>query len=127
MNIATLQDLTEYFTRFFPKKYKGFFVDVGCFHPIKYNNTYRLYRKGWRGVNIDIDAIKIEGLKYPVGPISTIANSVIVNMIKVRVAELLTQKGQPPYVLTSAQVVGVEEAKESFEGVYREHRRRTNR
>lgn len=49
--------------RHFPKKYKGFFVDVGCFHPVKYNNTYRLYKKGWRGVNIDIDSIKIAGFK----------------------------------------------------------------
>ncbi|MCB0566748.1 MAG: FkbM family methyltransferase [Phaeodactylibacter sp.] len=47
--------------RQFHKGYKGIFVDVGCFHPVKYNNTYRLYRKGWRGVNIDIDKIKIEG------------------------------------------------------------------
>lgn len=47
----------------FPKKAKGFFVDVGCFHPVKYNNTYRLYQKGWRGVNIDIDDIKIQGFK----------------------------------------------------------------
>ena len=49
--------------RHFPKRYKGFFVDVGCFHPVKYSNTYRLYRKGWRGVNIDIDSIKIAGFK----------------------------------------------------------------
>lgn len=49
--------------RHFPKHYKGFFVDVGCFHPVKYSNTYRLYRKGWRGVNIDIDSIKIAGFK----------------------------------------------------------------
>lgn len=47
--------------RWFPKKHKGFFVDVGCFHPIKYNNTYYFYKKGWRGINIDIDSIKIEG------------------------------------------------------------------
>ena len=47
--------------RQFHKGYKGFYVDVGCFHPVKYNNTYRLYRRGWRGVNIDIDTIKIEG------------------------------------------------------------------
>lgn len=47
--------------RYFPKRYKGFFVDVGCFHPVKYNNTYKLYKKGWRGVNIDIDSIKIAG------------------------------------------------------------------
>jgi len=48
--------------KFFPKKnFKGFYVDVGCFHPVKYNNTYKLYRKGWRGINIDVDDIKIEG------------------------------------------------------------------
>lgn len=48
-------------SRFFPKDYRGFFVDVGCFHPKKYNNTWRLYKKGWRGINVDIDSIKIEG------------------------------------------------------------------
>lgn len=47
--------------RYFAKDYKGLFVDVGCFHPVKHSNTYRLYRRGWRGVNIDIDPIKIEG------------------------------------------------------------------
>lgn len=47
--------------RLFPKKFKGFFVDVGCFHPKKMNNTWTLYRKGWRGINVDIDSIKIEG------------------------------------------------------------------
>lgn len=50
--------------RMFPKKYKGFFVDVGCFHPTKYNNTYAFYKKGWRGVNIDIDRIKIKGFNW---------------------------------------------------------------
>jgi hypothetical protein len=47
-------------TRLFPSHYKGVYIDVGCFHPKKYNNTYRLYKKGWRGINIDIDKIKIE-------------------------------------------------------------------
>lgn len=47
--------------RLFNKKYTGFFVDVGCFHPKKYNNTWRLYKRGWRGINIDIDLIKVEG------------------------------------------------------------------
>ncbi len=32
---------------------KGFFVDVGAHHPIRFSNTYALYRKGWRGINID--------------------------------------------------------------------------
>jgi len=44
----------------FPADYQGFFVDVGCFHPFKFNNTWLLYKRGWRGVNIDIDDIKIE-------------------------------------------------------------------
>lgn len=47
--------------RLFGKGYKGFFVDVGCFHPKKYSNTWQLYKKGWRGINIDIDPIKIDG------------------------------------------------------------------
>ena len=32
---------------------KGFFVDVGAFHPVKYSNTYHFYKKGWSGINID--------------------------------------------------------------------------
>lgn len=35
------------------RKSKGTFVDVGAFHPIQYSNTYALYKKGWRGINID--------------------------------------------------------------------------
>ena len=31
--------------RLFKKKKSGFFVDVGCYHPIKFNNTYKLYNK----------------------------------------------------------------------------------
>lgn len=46
--------------KIFSKNTTGFFVDVGCFHPKKNNNTYQLYKKGWRGINIDIDSIKIE-------------------------------------------------------------------
>jgi hypothetical protein len=42
---------------------QGFFVDVGCFHPKKYSNTYRWYLKGWRGVNIDLDTVKIEAFQ----------------------------------------------------------------
>jgi FkbM family methyltransferase len=49
--------------RLFKKQKSGFFVDVGCYHPIKFNNTYKLYKRGWRGVNIDIDSIKILGFK----------------------------------------------------------------
>lgn len=31
----------------------GFYVDVGAHHPMRFSNTYALYRQGWRGINID--------------------------------------------------------------------------
>jgi FkbM family methyltransferase len=31
----------------------GVFIDIGAHHPIKYSNTYKLYKAGWRGLNID--------------------------------------------------------------------------
>ena len=33
--------------------YRGFYVDIGAFDPIVSSNTYLLYRRGWRGINID--------------------------------------------------------------------------
>ena len=49
--------------RIFKKKKNGVFIDVGCNHPIKYNNTYLLYKKGWRGINIDLDKTSIDQFK----------------------------------------------------------------
>lgn len=37
----------------FRKQKSGFYVDIGCYHPILYSNTYALYTKGWRGLAID--------------------------------------------------------------------------
>jgi FkbM family methyltransferase len=34
----------------------GFFVDVGAHAPKWYSNTFLLYQKGWRGINIDATA-----------------------------------------------------------------------
>lgn len=39
--------------RLFPDQLKGFYVDIGAHHPTKFSNTYLLYLKGWRGVNVD--------------------------------------------------------------------------
>jgi hypothetical protein len=39
--------------RIFRNLDKGLFVDIGAHHPIRFSNTYALYLKGWRGVNID--------------------------------------------------------------------------
>jgi hypothetical protein len=32
---------------------KGRFIDIGCYHPIMWSNTFLLYMYGWRGINID--------------------------------------------------------------------------
>jgi hypothetical protein len=39
--------------RFLQEKEKGFYIDIGAHHPTRFSNTYLLYLKGWRGVNID--------------------------------------------------------------------------
>lgn len=72
-------------------------------------------------------AVHVPNLRTPVGPTSTVANSVIVNMLKVRVAELLTEAGQPPLVLTSSHFVGPEESARLFEATYDDYRSRVRR
>jgi len=41
---------------FLPKDKIGTYVDVGAYHPIQYSNTYRLYRRGWKGVVVEPNA-----------------------------------------------------------------------
>ena len=45
---------------YFKDKKKGFYIDVGCFHPLNRNNTYLLYLNEWRGINIDISQFSID-------------------------------------------------------------------
>ncbi len=68
--------------------------------------------------------VSLDGLETPVGPGSTVAGVAIVNEIKVRVAELLVEAGQPPSVLTAGSVVGAERSRELFDAAYDEHGRR---
>ena len=49
--------------RFFRKKNNGFYVDIGCYHPTKGSLTYFLYKKGWRGLNVDLSKISIDLFK----------------------------------------------------------------
>jgi len=49
---------------YFKSKNKGFYVDVGCYHPLQRNNTMLLYQKGWRGINIDISDFSIKLFKF---------------------------------------------------------------
>ena len=39
---------------YFKDKKDGFYLDVGCYHPIKFSNTALLYNRGWQGINIDM-------------------------------------------------------------------------
>ena len=50
--------------KYFKNKNTGFYVDVGCYHPLKLNNTMLLYQKGWRGINIDISDFSIKLFKF---------------------------------------------------------------
>ena len=38
---------------YLPSVEHGFYVDVGCFHPIKLSNTAYFHEKGWHGINVD--------------------------------------------------------------------------
>ena len=49
--------------RFFKKTSKGFYVDVGAYHPIKGSLTYDLYKNNWTGMNIDLSKISIDLFK----------------------------------------------------------------
>lgn len=68
--------------------------------------------------------INIPGLTTPVAPGSTVGGVLLINTIKVAVAKLLTEAGQPPKVLTASCIVGNEKAKELFESAYDEHAHR---
>jgi uncharacterized phosphosugar-binding protein len=71
--------------------------------------------------------VRIEGLDTPVGPGSTVSNVAIVNCIKVRVAQLLTERGAMPPVITRVSEVGAERSRELFDAAYDEHARRIAR
>jgi uncharacterized phosphosugar-binding protein len=71
--------------------------------------------------------VEIPGLATPVGPGSTIGNTALANALKCRVAELLTEMGQPPLVLTSSLRVGEAESARLFDAAYDDHRERVSR
>ena len=52
-----------YVNDYFKKKI-GFYVDVGAYHPLELNNTFLLYKRGWNGINIDINSLSIDYFNY---------------------------------------------------------------
>jgi uncharacterized phosphosugar-binding protein len=71
--------------------------------------------------------VPVDGLPTPVAPGSTIAAVGIANEIKAQTAVLLAERGALPPVLTSAALVGQEEASRLFDAAYAEHARRLAR
>lgn len=76
------------------------------------------------GAPVGDSMISIPGLETPVSPGSTVGGALLINCIKAEVARLLTEAGQPPNVLTAANVVGKEKAIQLFESAYDEHAHR---
>jgi len=37
----------------YPKNHKGFYVDIGAHHPLRFSNTAYFYKKGWHGINVE--------------------------------------------------------------------------
>lgn len=42
------------------KKRGGFYVDIGAYDPTRFSNTKRFYLKGWNGINLEPDPIRIK-------------------------------------------------------------------
>lgn len=42
----------------YPKK--GFYVDVGCNHPVRFSNTFMFYMRGWNGLTLDANSDLID-------------------------------------------------------------------
>ena len=49
----------KFINDYFKKKTNGVYIDVGCYHPLDGNNTHLLFKKGWNGINIDINFFSI--------------------------------------------------------------------
>tara|TARA_B100000989_G_scaffold268419_1_gene223118 strand:+ start:1675 stop:2391 length:717 start_codon:yes stop_codon:yes gene_type:complete len=50
----------KFIVEFFKEKKNGVYLDIGCFNPFMYSNTCLLYKKGWSGINIDINPTSID-------------------------------------------------------------------
>ena len=50
----------KFIKNYFKNKLNGFYIDVGCYHPLDGNNTHLLHAKGWNGINLDINFYSIE-------------------------------------------------------------------
>ena len=68
--------------------------------------------------------VRVPGVDVPVGPVSTIGNTAVVNALKCLVAADLARRGQPPLVLASAWTMGEEASRRRFDDTYDDYRER---
>ena len=97
-----------FIVEYFRKKNNGFYIDVGCYHPIHRNNTYLLHKNGWSGINIDIHQFSIDLFNY-LRPDDVNLNCAISN--KNEVTEMFYQKE-----LSQISTIEKQQAKIAFQG-----------
>ena len=97
---------------YFEKKRGGFYVDVGCYHPIHRNNTYLLHKQDWKGINIDVSQFSIDLFNY-LRPNDLNYNCAISN--KNETVKIFYQKE-----LSQLSTIENEQAKKVFQGNIKE-------
>ena len=53
----------SFLINYFKGTSNGRYIDIGAFHPFRGSNTYLLYKKGWSGINIDLNKTSIDLFK----------------------------------------------------------------
>jgi len=67
--------------------------------------------------------LELEGMEWRTGPVSTITGGMLINMLRVEVAERLLERGIEPEVLPSHQFVGNASADEQLDRFYEGYRK----
>ena len=67
--------------------------------------------------------LELEGMEWRTGPVSTVTGGMLINMLRVEVAERLLARGVRPEVLPSHQFVGNVSAEEQLDRFYEAYRK----
>ena len=67
--------------------------------------------------------LELEGMEWRTGPTSTVTGGMLINMLRVEVAERLLQRGHKPEVLPSHQFIGNTSAEEQLDRFYEAYRK----
>jgi len=97
---------------YFKNKKNGFYVDVGCYHPLHRNNTYLLHKQNWNGINIDTSEFSIDLFNF-IRPKDLNYNCAISN--KNEIIKLFYQKK-----LSQLTTTEINQAKTVFQGNIKE-------